>query len=115
MLFIPLWQAEYGEYRFRALERDRVLDRDHFAWSCGEGGRLRKLLQGLHADRLARGLPDNAVPTLTERIDHLESLLIPEADQVKALRAALPPAPTAPPTQEPPSSKHTTNNQPPKT
>ncbi len=97
MLWLPLLVASTCERRWLALERDRVLDRDRFAWWCGEGGRLRKLLRRVLAERQRRDMPDNAVPTLTERIDHLDSLLRREARQVQELRSALPPAPPAPP------------------
>ncbi len=85
------------------MERDRVLDRDRFAWKCGEGKRLRKLLRRQLGDLQKTGQPDNTVPTLAECIDHLDSLLRTEAHQVKELRAALPPAPSAPPTASQPS------------
>jgi hypothetical protein len=65
-----------------ALEKERVMDRDRFANLCGEAGRLRKLLRRLLNQLLISGQPDNAVPTLTERIDLLESLLKREAHQV---------------------------------
>lgn len=100
MLWLPLLVASACERRWLALERDRVLDRDRFAWWCGEGGRLRKLLHRMLAERHRRNMPDNAVPTLTERIDHLDSLLRREARQVQALRAALPPASTALPASD---------------
>jgi len=97
VLLFPLLVAARCEHHWQGLERDRVLDRDRFAYWCGEGARLRKLLCELLAERQQLRLPDNAVPTLAERIDHLESLLRREARQVKELRAALPSVPTIPP------------------
>ena len=100
LLPVPLVVAQSCERRWQELERDRVLDRDRFAWECGEGGRLRKLLhrQLGYLDRTNQ--PDNTVPTLAERVDHLDSLLKREARQIKKLREALPPvlptSPTAP-------------------
>lgn len=93
MLWLPILVTSACERGWQALERDRILDRDRFAYDCGEGVRLRRLFRRVLAQRQQQGLPDNAVPTLTERIDHLDSLLRREARQVKELRAALPPAP----------------------
>jgi hypothetical protein len=92
-VWLPLLVACSCERHWQAMERDRVLDRDRFAWQCGEGGRLRKLLRQQFADLQKTGQPDHTVPTLAERIDHLDSLLIIEARQLKELRAALPAAP----------------------
>jgi hypothetical protein len=97
LLLLPLMVASACERRWQALERDRVLDRDRFAHWCGEGKRLRRLLRRQLEQRIRDRQPDNAIPTLAERIDHLDSLIGREARQVKALRAALPPAPTTPP------------------
>ncbi len=96
-VWLPTAVALSCQRRWQAMERDRVLDRDRFAWKCGEGKRLRKLLRRQLADLQKTSQPDNTVPTLAERIDHLGSLLRTEAQQVKELRASLPPAPTAPP------------------
>jgi hypothetical protein len=97
-LWLPLLVAFLYERHWQAMERDRVLDRDRFAWQCGEGGRLRKLLRQQFADLQKMNQPDHTIPTLAERIDHLDSLLIIEARQLKALRATLPAAPaTSPP------------------
>ena len=96
-VWFPTAVALSCERRWQAMERDRVLDRDRFAWKCGEGKRLRKLLRRQLGDLQKMGQPDNTVPTLAERIDHLDSLLRTEAHHVKELRTALPPAPTAPP------------------
>jgi len=97
LLPLPLIVARSCERRWQAAEQERVLDRDRFAWQCDEGGRLRKLLvhQLAYLDRANK--PDNEIPTLAERIDHLDSLLGTEGRQVKELRATLPPASTTPP------------------
>ncbi len=97
LLFFPLLVVEHCEHRWQALERDRVLDRDRFAHWCGEGKRLRRLLRRHLEQRIGDGQPDNAIPTLAERIDHLDSLISREARQIKELRAALPPTLTTPP------------------
>ena len=97
LLWLPLLVAHHCERAWQALERDRVLDKDRFAHDCGEGKRLRRLLHRQLEQRIQKRLPDNAVPTLAERIDHLDSLIGREARQVKELRAVLPPAPTSPP------------------
>ena len=103
LLWLPLLVATSSEQRWQGLERDRVLDKDRFAHDCGEGKRLRRLLRRQLEQRTQDQLPDNAVPTLAERIDHLDSLIGREARQIKELRAALPPAPSAPPTAAQPS------------
>jgi hypothetical protein len=95
-LWLPTAVACSCERRWQAMERDRVLDRDRFAWLCGEGTRLRKLLRHQLEDLHKTSQPDNTIPTLSERIDHLDSLLRLEARQVKELRASLPPASSAP-------------------
>ena len=83
------WSAAYGE---------RVLDRDRFAFWLGQGKRLLKVFRD-RLDRLNKeGLPDNEIPTLTERIDHLQSLTRREAQQVKNLQTVqLGQPPSAPP------------------
>ncbi len=98
LLPIPLIMARSCERRWQELDRERVLDRDRFAWQCGEAGRLRKLLIGQLAYLNRAGKPDNAVPTIAERIDHLDSLLRNEARQFKELHAALPSTSSIPPT-----------------
>jgi hypothetical protein len=90
-VFFPTTVAYACERKWQVMERDRVLDRDHFAWKCWEGKRLRILLRRQRADLEEMGQLDNTVPTLTERIDHLTSLLRLEADQVRELRDELPP------------------------
>src|SRR5215470_18780231 len=85
VFWLPSRVASTCERQWFALERDRVLDYDRFAYWCGEGKRLRRLLQSQLAERIARKQPDNAVPTLAERIDHLDSLIGREARQVKEL------------------------------
>ena len=95
MLLIPLLISFACERRWQALEKDRVLDRDRFAYWCGEAVRLQKLLRLLLERRRKSGQPDDSVPTLSERIEHLEGLLKYEARQVKKLRAALPPCTTS--------------------
>jgi hypothetical protein len=89
LLVVPLAIAQKCEKRWEAMERDHVLDRDRFAYYCGQGKRLRRGLR-LQLDALTQdNLPDNAIPTLVERIDHLNSLIGREAIQVKELRERL--------------------------
>jgi hypothetical protein len=104
LLPIPLAIAHSCERRWQAVESDRQLDRDRFAWQCWEGGRLRQLLinQLAYLDRTNK--PDNELPTLAERIDNLDSLRDTEGQQVKELRATLPPPPTTPPPSPSPPS-----------
>jgi len=98
--------ARKCETRWDEMERDHVLDRDYFAYLCGQGKRLRIALRHQLNDRIQQNQPDNAIPTLVERIDHLDSLIGREARQVKKLRdAALPPGPSSePPTPTEPES-----------
>lgn len=91
LVWLPVSVALACERRWQAMEKERALDRDRFAWKCGEGKRLRKLLSRQLVDLQKANKPDNTVPTLAERIDHLESLLRTEAHQLKELRATLPP------------------------
>ena len=93
LLPIPLMVARSCERRWQAVEQERVLDRDRFAWQCGQGGLLRNLLIGQRAYLQRANKSDNEIPTLAERIDHLDSLRNTEGQQVKELRATLPPAP----------------------
>jgi hypothetical protein len=103
LVWLPADAALACEQRWQAMERERTLDRDRFAWKCGEGKRLRKLLRRQLVDLQKAGKPDNTIPTLAERIDHLDSLLKPEAQQLKELRTTLPPEPPTPPPPSPPS------------
>jgi hypothetical protein len=106
LLPIPLIVARSCERRWQALERERELDRDRFAWQCREAGRLRKLLVHRLGYLNRKGLPDNTIPTLAERIDYLDSLRRGEGHQVQELRATLPPAPSAPPPSQPSPPKN---------
>ncbi|GCF10907.1 DUF2309 domain-containing protein [Dictyobacter arantiisoli] len=90
LLAIPIQAAQSNERRWQRFENDRVLDRDRFAYWCGESKRLRKLLRQQLELRRQNNRPDNEVPTLTERIDHLNSLMRREVRQVRELQAALP-------------------------
>jgi hypothetical protein len=91
LLIITLLVADYAARRWEKLERDRVEDRDRFAYWCGEGPRLRKLLMEQRELLRDKKLPDNAIPPLHERIDHLEGLIKQEARQVDKLKGSLPP------------------------
>jgi hypothetical protein len=97
LLAVPLSVQLKCEQRWEALERERVLDRDWFAYACDQGPRLRKWLRMQLKDRGDLDLPDNAIPTLAERIDHLDSLLNREEQQLQRLRDMLPPASAAAP------------------
>lgn len=97
MLSLTLYIQQKCEARWKVMERERVLDRDRFAHYCGEAKRLRKLLRRILEERRENNLPDNAIPSLTERINHLDGLIGREARQVKRLRDALPSSLPAPP------------------
>ncbi len=103
-LFLPASVAFACERKWQAMERERVLDRDRFAWKCWEGKRLRQLLRRQLVDLEETGQLDTSVPTLTERIDHLKSLLRQEADQVRGLRDGLPPDEPPDPSPMPPAN-----------
>jgi hypothetical protein len=97
LLAIPLGVARSKEHQWLLLEKERVLDQDRFAYWCGESKRLRNVLQQQLDQRQRNGQPDTTVPTLTERIEHLQSLTKHEVRQVKALRAMLPSTTPSPP------------------
>lgn len=86
--WLPLWIARSCECQWQALERDRILDQDRFAYWCGSGRRLRSVLRQHLQEKQAHNMPDNTVPTLIERIDHLDSLLKQEAQQLNRLKTA---------------------------
>jgi hypothetical protein len=67
-VLLPAAVALSCERRWQAMERERMLDQDRFAWKCGEGKRLRKLLRRQLVDLQKAGKPDNTIPTLAERI-----------------------------------------------
>ena len=90
LLTLPLYIEQKCEQHWQTQERERVLDRDWFAYACGEGPLLRRLLRLQLKERTEKNLPDNAIPTLVERIDHLDSLLGREEKQVQQLRDTLP-------------------------
>ena len=91
MLTLPLAVAQKCERQWEIMARERILERDWFAYVCGQGPRLRKWLRLQLQDRTDNELPDNAIPTLAERIDHLDSLLDHEERQVERLRGSLSP------------------------
>jgi hypothetical protein len=98
-LGLALLLARPFETKWMATYPERVLDRDRFAHWLGQGKRLRKLLKNRLERLNKQGLPDNTIPTLTERIDHLGSLIRTEGSQVKHLRETvqLSQPPSAPP------------------
>ncbi|HLG76507.1 MAG TPA: hypothetical protein VKX46_08830, partial [Ktedonobacteraceae bacterium] len=98
-LAIPLIAAQRCERQWQRLERERVLERDWFAYACGQGPGLRKQVRLQLQERTDNDLPDNTIPTLAERIDHLDSLLGREERQVERLREMLSAPPAFPPTQ----------------
>ncbi len=87
LLFLPCWVAQHAEAQWQGMERERVLERDWFAYVCGQGTRLRALLLRQLKEQTQQGQAETSVPTLAERIDHLESFLREEAQQVQHLRA----------------------------
>lgn len=81
--------AHACEDRWMDTYPERVLDRDRFAHWLGQGRRLRKQLKQRLDLLNKQGLPDNELPTLTERLDHLGSLIRQEARQVNKLKATV--------------------------
>ena len=93
-LRLPIAVAQRCKRQWDLMARERVLERDWFAYVLGQGKQLRKWLRLQLQDRTDNNLPDNEIPTLAERIDHLDSLLNREERQVVKLRDSLssPPA-----------------------
>lgn len=92
-LTVLLYISQGCEQQWRAMERERVLERDWFANALGQGPRLRKWLRLQLQDRTENSVLDTTIPTLAERIDHLDSLLAREKRQVERLRHILPSPP----------------------
>jgi len=68
-----------------------VLEWDWFAYACGQGPRLRRVLRAQLEERTDNTLPDHSIPTLTERIHYLSSLIYQEEQQMQHLRATVSP------------------------
>ncbi len=96
LLAVPLYVQQRCEERWKALEPERVLDRDWFAYACGQGPRLRRFLRRRLEEQTQQQVPDTSVPTLAERIDHLDSLMNREAQQVQQVRDTMSPTPPRP-------------------
>ena len=96
LLAVPLSVQARGKEHWDRQERDRVLDGDWYAYVCGQGPRLRRLLRTLLEERTHNNLPDHSIPTLTERINHLSGLIYQEEQQIQRLRATVPSSPTPP-------------------
>jgi hypothetical protein len=93
ILALPAYVAGKCKKQWETMERERVLDRDWFAYACGQALLLRNELSTQLRARTRDGLPDNTIPTLAERIDHLDSLLTREKRQVQRLKDMLPSPP----------------------
>jgi len=93
LLFLALAVQSTCEQEWNRQEHERVLDGDWHAYLCGQGPRLRRLLHKQVDARKDRGLPDNAIPSLNERINHLSGLIFQEQQQVQQLRDAQSPTP----------------------
>ncbi len=89
LLFLPLAVQSTCEQEWNRQEHERVLDGDWYAYLCGQGPRLRRLLHKQGDARKEQGLPDNAIPSLNERINHLSGLIFQEQQQVQKLRDTL--------------------------
>ncbi len=76
-----------GQFHLRDMEqrKQRVLDADRFAFYLGQGPALEHLLRRMHTDLEQRGEVDRNVPTLIERIGHLEALNKQEREQMRKL------------------------------
>lgn len=89
LLAVPLYIQARGEQHWDRQARERVLEGDWFAYACGQGPRLRRLLRAQLDERTVNTLPDHAIPTLTERIHYLSSLIYQEEQQMQRLRATV--------------------------
>ena len=89
LLAVPLYVEARGKELWDRQARERVLDGDWYAYACGQGPRLQRLLHTLLDARKANHLPDHSIPTLTERINHLSGLLYQEEQQMQHLRATV--------------------------
>jgi hypothetical protein len=99
-LWLPVWVKSlvpWGQWKVR-----RVHDADTFAHYVGEGETLEHYLRRCHTELERAGKPDHQVPSLIERIGHLEALRNEEHEQMRQLGLT----PQAPPlVTEPPVSR----------
>ncbi len=82
-LWFPVWVkwlAPWDQWEAR-----RVHDADTFAHYLGEGESLERYLRRCHSELEQTGRPDYHVPSLTERIGHLEALRKEEHGQMHEL------------------------------
>ncbi len=89
LLAVPVYIQARGEQHWDRQARERVLEGDWFAYACGQGPRLRRLLRAQLDERTVNTLPDHTIPTLTERINYLSSLIYQEERQMQRLRATV--------------------------
>ena len=100
LLAVPLYIQASGEQHWNRQARERVLEGDWFAYACGQGPRLRRVLRAQLDMRTDNALPDHTIPTLTERINYLRSLIFQEEQQVRHLRAPASASLTPPASEE---------------
>jgi len=100
LLAVPLYVQAREEQQWDRQEHERVLEGDWFAYACGQGPRLRRLLRAQLNERTVNTLPDHTIPTLTERINYLRSLIFQEEQQVRHLRAPASASLTPPASEE---------------
>jgi hypothetical protein len=82
-LWLPVWVKNlvpWGQWK-----ASRVHDADTFAHYVGEGESLEHYLRRCHAELERAGRPDHQVPSLIERIGHLEALRNEEHEQMRQL------------------------------
>jgi len=88
-LWIPLAANSVGDGPDRApasaAQGKPVHEADRFAVYLGQGPALEHTLRRMRADLKRRGEEDVSVPTLSERIGHLEALNAQEREQMRAL------------------------------
>ncbi len=82
-LWLPVWVKWLA--RWEQWENRRVHDADTFAHYLGEGESLEHYLRRCHSELEQTGRPDNYVPSLVERIGHLEALRKEEHRQMREL------------------------------
>ena len=89
LLAVPLYIEARGKELWDRQAYARLLDGDWYSYACGQGPRLQSLLHTLLDARKANNLPDNSIPTLNERINHLSGLIYQEEQQMQRLRATI--------------------------
>ncbi len=82
-LWLPIFFKD--EQAWRQWRAGRVHDADTFAHYLGEGESLEHMLRRMNTDLEKAGKPDTNVPTLIERMGHLETLRKKEHERMRGL------------------------------